>query len=100
MEPHRGGHLQARLGLLPRWEVSFDGRTHSAGRCACDVVSELANMVGGNLKSIVAQVLHLSTPQVTYGMEWQPEGTREYSVTELFFRCEGGEFGIAVLAKT
>jgi chemotaxis protein CheX len=62
-----------------------------------DVLGELANMIGGNIKSAVAAGLRLSMPAVAdgsnYGMRiWGSEFHR------LGFECEEGPFWVTLMA--
>jgi chemotaxis protein CheX len=64
----------------------------------CDVIGELTNMIGGNLKCVLARGIKLSTPHVTHGVESPMEDRNDYSSNEVWFRCQGGNFSVTVLA--
>jgi chemotaxis protein CheX len=64
----------------------------------CDVVGELANMAGGNLKTLAEGTCALSLPSVTEGRNLRtayPGGT---VVADVAFGCEGAPFKVAVVA--
>lgn len=62
-----------------------------------DVLGELANMIGGNLKCALQQGIHLSMPTVidgsNYGLRICGSQLRE----TLAFRCEDGQFWVTTL---
>jgi chemotaxis protein CheX len=62
-----------------------------------DVLGELANMIGGNLKCILSRGIHLSMPSVVDGSDYSLRvcggGARE----RLAFQCAEGLFWITVL---
>jgi chemotaxis protein CheX len=63
-----------------------------------DVVGELANMAGGNLKTLTEGACALSLPSVTEGRHLRtayPGGT---VVADVAFECEGSPFKVAVVA--
>ena len=62
-----------------------------------DVFGELANMIGGNLKSAVARGIHTSTPAVVETINdnlLKPGTTTEQRME---FQCSEGRFWITVL---
>jgi chemotaxis protein CheX len=63
-----------------------------------DMLGELANMIGGNLKSVLSRGIHLSMPSVVDGSDYSLRvcgaGVRE----RLAFQCANGPFWITVLA--
>ena len=62
-----------------------------------DVLGELANMIGGNLKSILARGIHISMPCVVDGEYFYRVCGSEVR-DQLAFRSEEGTFWITVLA--
>ena len=62
-----------------------------------DVLGELANMIGGNIKCAVASGLRLSMPSVTDGSDY---GVRVFGSKfhRLGFECEEGPFWVTLLA--
>jgi CheY-specific phosphatase CheX len=62
-----------------------------------DVLGELANMIGGNIKCAVASGLKLSMPSVTDGSD---DGVRicGSKFHRLGFECEEGPFWVTLLA--
>jgi len=63
-----------------------------------DVLGELANMIGGNLKCLLAQGIRLSMPTVMDGSDYGlpifwPEVKERIS-----FQCDEGVFWVTVLA--
>lgn len=65
-----------------------------------DVLGELANVIGGNLKSMLARGIQLSLPSVAAARPDGPRvGAAEFATT-LAFRCKEGPFWVTVLAGT
>jgi chemotaxis protein CheX len=64
-----------------------------------DLVGELANMIGGNIKSAVASGLRLSMPSVADGSNY---GLRIWGCEfhRLGFACEEGPFWVTLVAVT
>jgi chemotaxis protein CheX len=62
-----------------------------------DVLGELANMIGGNIKCAVASGLKLSMPSVTDGSDY---GVRIFGSKfhRLGFECEEGPFWVTLMA--
>jgi chemotaxis protein CheX len=58
-----------------------------------DVLGELANMIGGNLKCVLPPGMRLSMPSVVEGSDYRGPGVRD----RLVFNCADGCFGITVL---
>jgi chemotaxis protein CheX len=63
-----------------------------------DVMGELANMIGGNLKSILASGLHLSMPSVVDG-EYSYRVCGSEIRDQLTFECQEGTFWVTVLTN-
>ncbi len=63
-----------------------------------DVFGELANMIGGNLKSALSRGIHLSTPSVvdggSYTMRFRAAKVRE----RIAFECVDGPFWVTVFS--
>ena len=87
-----------------RWEACrFAGRFLSmdppdaVNEDVRDVLGELANMIGGNIKCAVASGLRLSMPSVTDGSDY---GARicGSEFHRLGFECEEGPFWVTLLA--
>ena len=63
-----------------------------------DVMGELANMIGGNLKSILTHGLHLSMPSVIDGeYSWRICGSEIRD--QITFECQEGTFWVTVLTN-
>jgi len=64
-----------------------------------DVVGELSNMIGGNIKVLMGQPTRLSLPTVIDGTDYvaRMPGSRLFS--EVGFDCEGHRFLVTVLEK-
>lgn len=64
-----------------------------------DAIGELANMVGGNLKSLVAQPSKISLPSVTEGTDYRVTipGTRV--AHRCLFNCEGMTVVVSLHAR-
>lgn len=63
-----------------------------------DVLGEIANMIGGNLKCVLMRGIHLSIPSVREGCA-RGTSSRLTRVRErLAFQCEDGWFWVSVVA--
>jgi chemotaxis protein CheX len=63
-----------------------------------DVVGELANMAGGNLKTLAEGTCTLSLPTVTVGRNLRVAFPGSSALAEMSFGCEGSSFRVAVVA--
>jgi chemotaxis protein CheX len=63
-----------------------------------DVLGELANMIGGNIKSTVAAGLSLSMPSVTDGSDYGLRVCGSEVQERLAFECADGSFWVTLLA--
>ncbi len=63
-----------------------------------DVLGELANMIGGNMKSAVATGLSLSMPSVTDGSDYGLRVCGSKIQDRLAFECADGPFWVTLLA--
>lgn len=64
-----------------------------------DVLGELANMIGGNLKCVLAGGLRLSMPLVVDGADHNLRVCRAGTRERLVFECAEGDFSVAVLRE-
>ncbi len=64
-----------------------------------DVLGELANMIGGNLKCVLAGGLSLSMPSVVDGADHHLRVCRAGTRERLVFDCAEGVFSVAVLRE-
>jgi chemotaxis protein CheX len=62
-----------------------------------DVLGELANMIGGNLKSILTRGIHLSMPSVVDGSSYNLRVGGSDLRESLAFECEEGSFWVTVI---
>jgi chemotaxis protein CheX len=65
-----------------------------------DVVGELANMAGGNLKTLTEGTCALSLPTVTEGRNLRVAFPGATVIAEVAFECEGSPFKVTVVAKS
>ena len=63
-----------------------------------DVIGELANMIGGNMKSGMAPGVRLSMPTVMEGTDYDVRVCGSQLLERLGFECEDGNFWVAVFA--
>lgn len=63
-----------------------------------DVLGELANMIGGNMKSALAAGLSLSMPSVTDGNDYGLRVCGSEIQDRLAFDCDDGPFWVTLLA--
>lgn len=64
-----------------------------------DVLGELSNMIGGNLKCVLAGGLKLSMPSVVDGPDHSLRVCRAGVRERLIFECVEGAFSVAVLRE-
>lgn len=64
-----------------------------------DVLGEMANMIGGNLKCVLAGGLRLSMPSVVDGSDHNLRVCRAGIKERLVFECAEGSFSVAVLRE-
>ena len=64
-----------------------------------DVLGELANMIGGNLKCVLSQGIQLSMPSVIDGSDYSLRVCGVAARQQLAFQCDDGLFWFTVLAK-
>ncbi len=62
-----------------------------------DVLGELANMIGGNLKSILTPGIRLSMPSVVDGSSFNLRVCGGELTLRLAFQCEEGTFWVSVV---
>lgn len=62
-----------------------------------DVLGELANMIGGNLKCVLTRGIRLSMPSVVDGSDYGLRVCRSEVGERLAFQCAEGPFWITVL---
>jgi CheY-specific phosphatase CheX len=65
-----------------------------------DVLGELANMIGGNMKCAVASGLNLSMPSVTDGSDYGQWFCGSKVQDRLGFECAEGPFWVSLLTVT
>jgi chemotaxis protein CheX len=78
------------LGMDPPDEFNDDVR---------DVLGELANMIGGNIKSVISPEDRLSLPSVIRGSQYEVSVCGSEVRQRVGFRFSGGIFWITVLGK-
>lgn len=64
----------------------------------CDVLGELANMIAGNLKSLLASGTTLSTPTVVNGGDYSVRVCGVHVQDRLSFSCVNSQLWITILA--
>jgi CheY-specific phosphatase CheX len=64
---------------------------------ACDLLQELVNMIGGNLKCVLAQGIRLSTPVVCQGGSYIAQMPSATLQDRMAFKTDGGPFWVTVL---
>jgi chemotaxis protein CheX len=63
-----------------------------------DMLGELANMIGGNLKSVLAPGIRLSMPSVVEGSDYSLRVCGAQVRERLAFQCAEGPFWVTILA--
>lgn len=67
-----------------------------------DAVGELANMLGGNVKSILSEKgrdINLSLPTTISGRQYDYQSTKDADRYLIRFQCEPGEFSVELLLE-
>lgn len=64
-----------------------------------DVFGELANMIGGNLKSVLSRGIRLSMPTVADGSDYAVRICGSELIERLPFQCSEGLFQVTLLAS-
>jgi len=111
-----GGRLTSFVQLTGDWngavmlECSREQACHFAGRILAmdppdsvdddvrDVIGELANMIGGNMKGGMAAGVRLSMPTVMDGNDYDLHVCGSQVTERLAFDCAEGPFWVTVLA--
>jgi chemotaxis protein CheX len=87
---HQACHFAGRiLAMDPPDAVDDDVR---------DVLGELANMIGGNMKSGMTTGVRLSMPTVLDGSDYDLRVCRSQVKEKLAFQCADGHFWVTVLS--
>jgi chemotaxis protein CheX len=87
----------------PRQACQFAGRIlamdppDTADDDVCDVLGELANMVGGNMKSGMSTGVRLSMPSVMNGKDYDVRVCGSEVKERIGFQCDFGNFWVTVL---
>ncbi len=63
-----------------------------------DVLGELANMIGGNLKALFASGIHLSIPTVADGSDFSLRVCGSKVDERIAFQCGDGRFWVSLLS--
>lgn len=90
------GHQQACAFAARFLSVGKPGKVDDLVR---DVLGELCNMIGGNLKCVLAGGLKLSMPSVVDGADHNLRICRSGTRERLVFECVEGVFSVAVLRE-
>ena len=88
-----------KAGMRIRGPLSFDETPEMVDDVVRDVLGELANMIGGNLKCVLAGGLRLSMPSVVDGADHNLRVCRAGVRERLVFECAEGVFSVAVLRE-
>jgi chemotaxis protein CheX len=67
---------------------------------AQEVVAELANMAGGNIKALMAEPSQLSLPAVAEVIDWVDREPGSQLVTAVSFECLGEPVRVSLLERT
>jgi len=92
------------LECNPRQACQFAGlilcmdAPETADDDVCDVLGELANMIGGNMKSGMSTAVRLSMPSVMHGRDYDVRVIGSEVKERLAFTCDYGHFWVTVLA--
>jgi chemotaxis protein CheX len=64
-----------------------------------DAMGELANMMGGNIKSLLPEPCHISLPAVVNGSDYTLRVPGSRVINQLSFKCKGQPLTVTVLEK-
>jgi chemotaxis protein CheX len=64
-----------------------------------DALGELANMLGGNVKSLLPEPCHLSLPAVVEGADYTARMPGSHVVTKVGFECEQMPLQVTLLGR-
>jgi chemotaxis protein CheX len=113
---HAGDRMTSLVYLTGDWngavmlECTPKQACQFAGRILCmdppetvdddvrDVLGELANMIGGNMKSGMSTGVRLSMPSVMNGRDYDVRVCGSEVKERIAFQCEDGNFWVTVLA--
>lgn len=88
LTPHQAFAVAELLGAPPPCEVNED---------VTDAVGELANMIGGNMKSVMPRGVGLSIPSVVDGPCYTLRICGEHSLNRLAFNSSLGQFWVTLV---
>jgi chemotaxis protein CheX len=86
----------ARASVAAMLQVPLDGVSDVDER---DVVAELANMIGGNLKSLLPPPLYLSLPTVVEGKDLGVQVPGAELVEDVLLQCESGPLRVRLYSQ-
>ncbi len=95
-----------RLGCsraLARWTAGrmFDQPAESLSEDELrDAVGEMANILGGNVKTLIQGRCRLSLPCVSEGTDDGELSARKAGMVSLWFQCEGGPFVVQLFTES
>jgi chemotaxis protein CheX len=93
------------LACNPHQACQFAGRIlcmdppESADDDVRDVLGELANIIGGNMKSRMTTVVRLSLPSVLNGRDYDVKVCGSRVLERLAYQCEDGTFWVTILVN-
>jgi chemotaxis protein CheX len=90
---HCSAELARRLAAIV---FTAEGRSPS-GRDASDLIAELTNITGGNLKAMMPQPSRLSLPVAAEEDDWAPQGSDGDHVVSVAFECLGEPLVVSCL---
>jgi chemotaxis protein CheX len=64
-----------------------------------DAITELSNMVGGNIKALLPQPSRLSLPTVFEGQDYKLRVPGAVCVSRLIFESQGSQFVVTMQAR-
>ncbi len=77
---------------------SFHGPPETVDDVVRDVLGELANMIGGNLKCVLTAGIVLSIPSVVDGSNYHLRVCGATARDRLSFQCDEGPFWVTILS--
>lgn len=82
--------------------LGLNGQDTQSEEMVNDAIGELTNMVGGHLKSQLADrglACRISIPSIIRGSSFTVESVTDTVQRTVYFRCQGHEFSVEVILK-
>lgn len=89
--------LSCPVGLVQQFTTIITGESAVTTEQSQDVLGELSNMIGGNIKALLPEPCSLSVPSVSAAAEANAVASEDRLVAEVAFECLGESVTIRLL---